>query len=143
MKQTIHTIIASLVCMLCFSALSTAQNNGQKEPDPAEMAATEADRLGELLKLEDWQIFYVDSTLQHDFAGMKKEMDDMMKSRVENMHLYQNIQDKWMDQIDKTYKKYFTEEQWKKYLKSGAGKMIKAREKRKAKLEKQKAQEKK
>jgi hypothetical protein len=49
--------------------------------------------------------------------------------------MYQAVQDKWMDQIDVTYKRIFTEKQWAAYLKSGAGKLIKAREKRKAKAE--------
>jgi hypothetical protein len=49
--------------------------------------------------------------------------------------MYQAVQDKWMDQIDATYKKIFTEEQWKEYMKTGAGKAIKAREKRKAKAQ--------
>jgi hypothetical protein len=40
-----------------------------------------------------------------------------------------------MEQIDVTYKKIFTEKQWAAYLKSGAGKAIKAREKRKAKVQ--------
>ena len=39
-----------------------------------------------------------------------------------------------MEQIDKTYKKFFTPQQWAAYLKSGAAKQQKAREKRKAKM---------
>ena len=99
------------------------------------MAAKEADRLGDLLKLEDWQIFRVDSTLQNDFAALQAEMEKMQKSRVDNYDLYMFIRDKWMDQIDNTYRKIFTDSQWAAYLKSGAGKQQKAREKRKAKIE--------
>jgi hypothetical protein len=40
-----------------------------------------------------------------------------------------------MDQIDATYQKIFTQEQWAAYLKQGAGKAQKARAKRKAKAE--------
>ena len=128
------SVLFSALCWIGSSSLATAQNPQQPEPpSPEEMAANEADRLGELLELEDWQIFYVDSTLQHDYAGLKKDMEDLMKSRVEGMQVYQKMQDKWMDQIDKTYKRIFHEDQWKKYLKTGAGKMMKQREKRKAK----------
>jgi hypothetical protein len=51
--------------------------------------------------------------------------------------MYQVVQDKWMEQIDNTYKKIFNPQQWAAYLKSGAGKMQKAREKRKAKTAQQ------
>ena len=47
--------------------------------------------------------------------------------------MYIAVQDKWMEQIDVTYKKIFTEEQWAAYLKQGAAKAQKARAKRKAK----------
>ena len=40
-----------------------------------------------------------------------------------------------MDKIDNTYRKLFTDSQWAAYLKSGAGKQQKAREKRRAKIE--------
>ena len=108
----------------------------QKAPSPEEMAAKEADRLAELLKLEDWQVFYVDSTLQHDYAACQEEIKRLQGARVDNYDLYTLAQDKWMEQIDKTYRKIFTDQQWAAYLKSGAGKRIKAREKRKAKIEK-------
>ncbi len=108
----------------------------QQAPSPEEMAAKEADRLAELLKLEDWQVFYVDSTLQHDYAACQEEIKRLQGARVDNYDLYTLAQDKWMEQIDKTYRKIFTDQQWAAYLKSGAGKRIKAREKRKAKIEK-------
>ena len=77
----------------------------------------------------------MDSTLQNDFAALQAEMVKMQKSRVDNYDLYMFIRDKWMDQIDNTYRKIFTDSQWAAYLKSGAGKQQKAREKRKAKIE--------
>jgi hypothetical protein len=42
-----------------------------------------------------------------------------------------------MEQIDKTYEKIFNPEQWAAYLKTGAAKLQKAREKRKAKAAQQ------
>lgn len=130
MKKILFAVLSVFLCVNAF-----AQEQDQKTPTPEEMAAKEADRLGDLLKLEDWQIFRVDSTLQNDFAALQAEMEKMQKSRVDNYDLYMFIRDKWMDQIDNTYRKIFTDSQWAAYLKSGAGKQQKAREKRKAKIE--------
>ena len=104
-----------------------------KQPDMYERAEQEADRLQQLLDLEDWQVFYVDSTLKHDFPAMMAGYEELRKSKVANQSMYQDVQDKWMEQIDRTYKKIFTEEQWAAYLKSGAARAQKARDKRKAK----------
>lgn len=105
------------------------------QPDIFEQAEAEADRLQRVLDLEDWQVFYVDSTLKHDFPAMMAEYDQLRSAKVSNTSLYISVQDKWMEQIDKTYKRIFTEQQWAAYLKSGAAKAQKARAKRKAKAE--------
>jgi hypothetical protein len=78
-------------------------------------------------------VFYVDSTLKHDFPAWVEESNKLQASKVTNSAMYIAVSDKWMDQIDATYKKIFTPEQWAAYLKSGAGKALKAREKRKEK----------
>ena len=90
--------------------------------------------MGELLKLDDWQIFYVDSTLQHDYTLYQEDVKKLQSARVDNYDLYTLTWDKWMDQIENTYRKIFTDAQWSAYLKAGAGKQRKAREKRKAKM---------
>ena len=112
-----------------------AAAQSQEQPDVYEQAEQEADRLQRVLDLEDWQVFYVDSTLKHDFPAMMAEYEKLRLSKVSNMHMYQAVQDRWMDQIDNTYKKIFSPEQWAAYLKSGAAKLQKARAKRKAKAE--------
>ena len=129
-------ILFALLSMLFFVSVNAyAQEQGeQKQPTPEEMAAMEADRLADLLKLEYWQVFYVDSTLQHDYAAWQEEVKKLQAARVDNYDLYTITSDKWMEQIDKTYKKFFTPQQWAAYLKSGAAKQQKAREKRKAKM---------
>ena len=63
------------------------------------------------------------------------EYESLRNSKVSNTSLYQDTHDKWMEQIDRTYRRIFDDDQWKAYLKSGAGKAQKAREKRKAKAE--------
>ncbi len=134
MKKIIPAIAAVFLTAVISPCISNAQEQ-QEPPTVTEMAATEAERLERLLGLEYWQVFYVDSTLQHDYQAMKDELTELGKAKVSNSSMYVAVQDKWMDRIDSTYRKYFTDSQWKAYLKSGAAKQQKAREKRKAKSE--------
>lgn len=130
MKLKIFLHIAFLVFLSGFTAFAQQQ---EEQPDVYEQAEMEADRLQRVLDLEDWQVFYVDSTLKHDFPAMMAEYEELRNSKVTNTSMYIAVQDKWMEQIDVTYKKIFTEEQWAAYLKQGAAKAQKARAKRKAK----------
>ena len=134
MKSKIFLVLALLFAGLSFvsEGVATAQEPPQ-QPDVYERAEMEADRLQELLELDDWQVFYVDSTLKHDYPAMMAEYDELSKSKVSNQSMYQMVFDKWMEQVDKTYRRIFTDEQWAAYLKSGAARAQKAREKRKAK----------
>lgn len=134
MKRLLY-IILSMLLFGSVNAIAQEQEE-QKVQTPEEMAAKEADRLGDLLKLEYWQVFYVDSTLQHDYTALQEEMNKLQSARVENYELYMSVRDKWFEQIDNTYKKIFSPEQWALYLKTGAAKNIKAREKRKEKMQK-------
>lgn len=123
--------LLSIFVGLLFFCTAGAQEQTE-QPDVFEQAEMEADRLQRLLDLEDWQVFYVDSTLKHDFPAMMSEYDKLKSSKVTNSSIYIAVQDKWMDQIDATYKKIFNEKQWAAYLKSGAARAQKMREKRKA-----------
>ena len=136
MKSKIY-LIASLAALILTFASETKVSAQQQEkaPDVFEQAEKEADRLQGLLDLEDWQVFYVDSTLKHDFPAMMADYDELRASKVTNTAMYQAVQDKWMDQIDKTYKKIFSQEQWTAYLKSGAARAQKARAKRRGQTE--------
>lgn len=126
-----------LTCLLAviFAAPLKAQNPPQtpeqQEKQMMEFIDKEVKRLTELLDLEYWQEFYVDSTLTHDYHAMTEEMMKLQGAKVENSDLYINVQDKWMEQIDATYKRIFNEAQWKKYWKTGAERAKKARDKRK------------
>ena len=104
-----------------------------KAPDPVEMAEMETERLEKALKLEDWQVFYVDSTLRHDYVEWMAEMQKLQRARVENSDLYMALQDKWMMRIEESYQKIFTPEQWKDYLKQGGERIINDRKKREEK----------
>ena len=132
MKLNLCVLLAFLSAL--FSVRALAQQP-EKQPDIYQQAEMEADRLQKLLDLEDWQTFYVDSTLKHDFPAMMAEYEEMKKAKIENTSMYVAVQDKWMEQIDATYRKIFTDEQWAVYLRQGAGKAQKAREKRRMKAE--------
>ena len=118
--------------------VAAAQNQGpqtpeQREKQLMEFIDKEVTRLSEMLELEYWQEFYVDSTLTHDYHAMSEELEKLQSAKVENSDLYIGIQDKWMQQIDDTYKKYFTEQQWEKYWKTTGKRNQTARDKRKNK----------
>ena len=135
MKLTSHIkcfILSFALLAVCFAASAQQPQEG---PDIYEQAEQEADRLQRILDLEDWQVFYVDSTLKHDLPAMMEEYDHLRQSKVSNVSLYQDVRDKWMEQVDVTYRKIFTDEQWAAYLKSGAAREQKAREKRRLKAQ--------
>lgn len=131
MKLNIYALAVAVLLPAGYGTASAQQQ--EKQPDVYEQAEQEADRLQGLLDLEDWQVFYVDSTLKHDFPAMMADYEELRKAKVANQSMYQDVHDKWMDQIDKTYMRIFTDEQWAKYLKNGAARAQKARAKRKAK----------
>ncbi len=87
----------------------------------------------DLLDLEYWQVFYVDSIMSHDYTAMRDEIKSLSDAKVGNSDAYVRVQDKWMEQMFQSFKKVFTEDQWNKYLKSGAQRDKKNRDKREAK----------
>lgn len=125
--------VAIFACLMTsFILSSNALAQEQKQPaDIYEQAEQEADRLQRILNLEDWQVFYVDSTLKHDFPAMMADYEKLKVSKVSNASMYMAVQDKWMEKIDSSYMRIFTQDQWKAYLKSGAARQQKARAKRK------------
>ena len=130
--KVLMMLSAAMFVLLASQGVASAQQQPEA-PDIYEQAEMEADRLQRILDLEDWQTFYVDSTLKHDLPAMIAESEQLRAAKVGNVSMYQEVRDKWWDQIDATYKKIFTEEQWQAYLKQGAAKAQKARVKRKAK----------
>ena len=135
MKLKVLMMASAAMFMLLASQGEAYAQQQQDAPDIYEQAEMEADRLQRVLDLEDWQVFYVDSTLKHDFPAMIAEYDELRAAKVANSSMYQDVRDKWLDQIDATYKRIFTDEQWAAYLKQGAGKAQKARAKRREKAQ--------
>ena len=131
MKFRLICILAAM--LLGAQAQSLFAQQKPEEVDIYEQIELEADRLQRVLELEDWQVFYVDSTLKHDYVAMQAEAQKLAEAKVSNRDMYIMVQDKWLEQIDATYKRIFTPEQWAAYLKQGAAKAQKARAKRNAK----------
>ena len=86
-----------------------------------------------ILELEDWQSFYVDSILTHDYDALRVELKSLQAAKMSNADVYQQVQDKWAEQIYVAMQKVLDEPQWQKYLKAGAARDKKARDKRAAK----------
>ena len=135
MKLKVLMMASAAMFMLLASQGEAPAQQQQEAPDIYEQAEMEADRLQRVLDLEDWQVFYVDSTLKHDLPAMIAESEQLRAAKVGNVSMYQEVRDKWWDQIDATYKRIFTQEQWAAYLKQGAGKAQKARAKRREKAQ--------
>ena len=131
----LYKVIFSLLSFLMCASVMSAQQQQPEQPDVYEQAEQEADRLQRILDLEDWQTFYVDSTLKHDLPAIMADYAKLQAAKVSNTALYMDVRDKWMERIDSTYRTIFTDEQWAMYLKTGAAREQKARAKRKAKAE--------
>ena len=126
--------LLAVVC-LAFSSLTVfAQQNPpspeEQEKKLAEFIQKEVDRWEMTLKLEDWQVFYVDSILNHDYRAMQDELDNLSSAKVSNTDIYIRTQDKWNEQIYQALSKVMNEAQWNKYLKMGAAREKKFRDKR-------------
>ena len=135
MKLKVLMMLSAAMFMLLASQGVASAQQQPEAPDIYEQAEMEADRLQRILDLADWQTFYVDSTLKHDLPAMIAESEQLRAAKVANTSMYQEVRDKWWDQIDATYKKIFTQDQWALYLKQGAGKAQKARAKRREKAQ--------
>ncbi|MCQ2169894.1 MAG: hypothetical protein MJY51_05655 [Bacteroidales bacterium] len=134
----IHKVIKYLFICLLFVAPASlfAQELSEEEMNREKKFRESIDKMVENyendLKLEDWQVFYVDSILTHDFTALTEELQQMNKAKVENPDLYQMSQDKWMEQMYNAFRKVLDDKQWAKYLKNGASKDKKGRDKRAA-----------
>ena len=137
MRRIIRSIVLCTVLFSGFSLGLAAQEmtaeEKKAEKEFYESVEREIDRLANSLKLEDWQVFYVDSILTHDYEAMRDELKTLQAAKMSNQDTYTLVQDKWMEQIYNSLQKVFDEDQWAKYLKSGAAREKKARDKRAAK----------
>ena len=117
---------------------SIARAQEQKSPEQQEKEMREAiekelDKYIRTLDLDLAQEFYVDSILTHDYFAMREELMEMSRAKVSNSDVYVAIQDKWAERIYVAFRKVLDDGQWEKYLKGGAARDKKARDKRVAK----------
>lgn len=128
-------ILISLLLLSIGSFVAFAQNEDGKTDEERlyELVEEQVEKMTENLGLDPAQEFYVDSIMLHDYTELQAELNAMSKSRVSNADLYVQVQDKWMEKMYREFEKLFTPEQWDKYLKSGALRDKKARDKRAAK----------
>ena len=127
--------ISLLLAALCLPLFLFAQ--GPKNEEEAEKALYEAidkeiEHYTSLLDLEDWQIFRIDSTLVHDYKALSADVAALRTAKVSNTSAYQSAQDKWYEAIYQSFMQILTPEQQTKYLKSGAARATKGRDKRAA-----------
>ena len=137
MRRIIRSIVLCAVLSAGFSLSLAAQNMTDEEKKAEkefhDSLEREIERLTNVLKLEDWQVFYVDSIMTHDYKAMQEELNDLRSKKVSNTDMYYDIQDKWQENMYVAFEKIFDENQWAKYLKSGAARDKKNRDKRLAK----------
>ena len=131
MKNT-HILTVMLALLLCpvLSAQEQPLTPEQREKKMRENIDAAVLRYEKDLRLEDWQSFYVDSILTHNIGERNKEMEVLSSNKVENMDLYTMIADKWEEATYNAFRAILSDEQWNRYLKSGAGRNKKARDKR-------------
>ena len=127
-------LVLSLVALIPVAV--RAQEQKSPEQIEKEMYAAiekEVEKYINTLDLDMAQEFYVDSILTHDYFAMRQEMMEKSIAKVSNNDVYVAIQDKWVEKIYVAFRKVLTDEQWEKYLKNGAAREKKARDKREAK----------
>ena len=132
MRSRIILLTASL--LMAVTPAAFAQEQG--DPDPEEIINNQIEYLSKYIEFDDIQLYYIDSTLQSDIPQLMDELSALRSGGMANTESYQTVSDKWMDHIDKAYERFFTKEQWEKYLKTSMGREKKARDKRMAKRQK-------
>lgn len=134
-RMKTHQIIVAFVALF-LSAPCFAQQLGEMTKEQKEVydkIQTSLDAMIIEYKLDDWQVFYLDSIMVHDYTEMQTELNALKEKKVSNSDMYYVIQDKWMEKMYNGFKNVLDEDQWKKYLKSGAARAKKDRDKRAAK----------
>ncbi len=132
MTKRVFSSLAAV--LLCVFALAQENDPQKREKEFFENLDKQIEQLTSQLDLEDWQVFYVDSILAHDYQAMQKELMALQQKKVSNTDIYNEVAFRWQDRIDESLQKVFNEEQWAKYQKNGAARAKKARDKRRAKM---------
>lgn len=137
MKHYLAVVLFAALFLVPARAQQPELTPEQREKKMYEYIDKEVERLTGLLKLDEGQQFYVTMTLTDCLMGLQEELTGLQTSGVQNADLYQVVQDKWMEKIDREFESYLTPAQWKKYLRSGAERAQKARNKRREKAKRE------
>jgi hypothetical protein len=142
MKEVMQNHNLTIKGILTIFALSVwtgmiAQQQQQPQKSPVEIAAEQADRLQRELKLDNFQVFVVDSTLQTNLAGVMNEFEQMRKGGMQNPESYREVQKIWQNKTDDTFERIMTLEQFDRYLRI-SGMSNKERKKRLEEVKKRK-----
>ncbi len=122
MKRITLLLIATIVLL----GANTAFAQDDKEITPEEYAEKQVKTLTTRLQLTESQEFYVDSILTHNYVGLKKDMDDLQRSGMQDPQTYRQCNEMWQDKTIAAMKKVLDEQQFIKYLKyMGKGKEYK------------------
>ena len=113
----------------------------QEQPESPEEAARQlyeniqrqVDRYTDTYKLDEVQVFFVDSILVHNYTAMQEELDALAKAKVSNADLYYNVQDRWNEKTYDAVLKVLDEKQQARYIKAMSHEK-RARDKRMAKI---------
>ena len=129
----------AVLLLVPFCAFAQQQKPSEPYAETKEFAEAiqrSVDEYANTLKLEDWQVFYVDSILVHNYTEMNNEMEALNKAKVSKSNYYEDIRDKWDEATYNAFHAVLDDNQWNKYLKTGAGREKKDRDKRAAKRNK-------
>ena len=131
-KRVFLSLAAVLLCT--FAAMAQENDPQKREKEFFENLDKQITQMTTSYDLEDWQVFYVDSILTHDYQAMQKELTELQRKKVSNTDIYNEVVYNWQDRIDDSLQKVFSDEQWAKYQKNGAARAKKARDKKRAKM---------
>ena len=127
--------------LFSFAAISAFGQDMDKEAQKREKEFYDSiqeivDRQTTVLDLAPWQVFKLDSTLMHDYTAREARLKEIRNAKVSNMDIYQKVLDETEEGIYNSYKSFLSPEQWEKYLKRGAAREKKSRDKRMEKYQK-------
>ncbi len=109
--------LSLIVVSLLLSANLLSQNRDMENKSPVEIAAMQAEKLQRDLKLEDYQVFLVDSVLQSNIEGSYKEFEKMRSAGIQSTDSYRELQLRWRTKTEDAFMKFMTREQFERYLK--------------------------
>lgn len=139
MRSLFHYVLTAAFLLAAVPAVNAQELTPEEKKADQEFYDSineKIDRMADQLDLNDAQIFYLDSIYVHDYKAMQAELTALQEKKVSNADIFYDVQYKWMDQMYYSIQKILDEDQWAKYLKSGAGREKKIRDKRRAKASK-------